>query len=63
MTEDPIVEEVHRIREAIAGRFNNDLQAIADDAKRRQAASGQETVAAPPRTTAERDGGAERKAG
>jgi hypothetical protein len=67
MTEDPIVEEVHRIREAIAGRFNNDLQAIADDAKRRQAESARDTVALPPQRMAspapDGGGGAERRAG
>lgn len=66
MTDDPIVEEVHRIREAIAGKFNNDLQAIADDARRRQCDSARDTVALPPQrvtTPAPGGGGAGRKAG
>jgi hypothetical protein len=31
MWTDPIVEELHRIREAHAARFNNDLWKIAED--------------------------------
>jgi hypothetical protein len=31
MWTDPIVEELHRVREAHAARFHNDLQAIAAD--------------------------------
>ncbi len=31
MWTDPIVEELHRLREAHAARFHNDLQAIAED--------------------------------
>jgi hypothetical protein len=53
MIQDPIVEEVHRIREAIAARFNNDLQAICDDARQRQLASGRPAVAYPPRPAEE----------
>ncbi len=49
MIQDPIVEEVHRIREATAKRFNNDLKAICDDARQRQLASGRQPVAYPPR--------------
>ena len=44
MTEDPIIEEIHRTRDAIAGKFNNDLQAIADDARRRQEESAGQTA-------------------
>ncbi|WP_295584168.1 hypothetical protein [uncultured Lamprocystis sp.] len=31
MWTDPIVEELHRVREAHAARFHNDMQAIAAD--------------------------------
>lgn len=31
MWTDPIVEELHRIREAHAARFDNDLRKIAED--------------------------------
>ena len=34
MWTDPIVEELHRIREAHAARFNHDLQAIVGDLRR-----------------------------
>ncbi len=33
MWTDPIVEELHRIREAHAARFNDDLWKIAEDLK------------------------------
>jgi hypothetical protein len=39
MTESPI-EEIHRIRREISDRFDGDIDAIAEDAARRQAASG-----------------------
>ena len=38
-TESPI-EEIHRIRREISDRFCADIAAIAEDASRRQAASG-----------------------
>jgi hypothetical protein len=34
MWTDPIVEELHRVREAHAARFGNDLRAIAADLRR-----------------------------
>ncbi len=37
MYNDPIVEEIHRIREEIAKRFNYDLNAICEDMRERQA--------------------------
>ena len=49
MKPDPIVEEVHRTRQAIAEKFDNDLAAITDDARRRQAANGKKIVQRPPR--------------
>ena len=36
---DPIIEELHAIRRDIAARFDNDVHRIAEDARRRQAAS------------------------
>ena len=42
--QDRIVEEIHKIREAIANRFGNDLHAICDDARRRQAISNRNIV-------------------
>lgn len=49
MWKDEIVEEVRRIREANAAKFNHDLKAILDDARRRQHESGRKTVSFPPR--------------
>ena len=37
---DPIVDEVHRIRDAHAARFNYDLDAIFQDIKEREKKSG-----------------------
>ena len=49
MKPDPIVEEIHRIREEYAKRFNNDLHAICEDLRARQAKSGRQVVSRPPR--------------
>jgi len=46
---DPIVEDVHAAREAIAKRFNGDLRAICQDARKRQSTSPQKTRRLPPR--------------
>ncbi|MCG8449878.1 MAG: hypothetical protein MI725_09905 [Pirellulales bacterium] len=37
---DPIVDEIHQTRREIAEKFGNDIAAIAEDARRRQAQSG-----------------------
>ena len=42
-TTDPILDEIHRTRREIADRFNGDLRAILDDARKRQAVSGRPT--------------------
>ncbi len=44
MWKDEIVEEVRRIREENAAKFNHDLKAILDDARKRQKLSGQKVV-------------------
>jgi hypothetical protein len=49
MIEDPIVAEVRRAREEIAKRFNYDLRAMVEDARKRQAESGRQVVSFPPR--------------
>ncbi len=46
---DPIIEEIHAIREAIAKTSNDDLRKIAEAARSRQAASGRKVVNLPPR--------------
>ena len=53
---DPIVDEIHAIREAMAKASNDDLRKIADAARSRQAASGRKVVKLPPRraTTAKK---------
>jgi hypothetical protein len=40
MWEDPIVEEVHRIREKLAADYNFDIKAIFADLRKRQASLG-----------------------
>jgi hypothetical protein len=49
---DPIVDEIHAIREAIAKTSNNDLRKIAEAARSRQAAGGRKVVRLPPRRAA-----------
>jgi hypothetical protein len=44
MWEDPIVAEVHRIREELAKKFNFDVIAIVADIRKRQAALGARLV-------------------
>ena len=53
MSRDPIVDEVRRIREAYAKRFNYDLSAIAEDLKRRQRERGRKTVKFAPKMVSE----------
>lgn len=36
MTEDPIIEEVRRVRHEYAARFNHDIRAMAKDLKKRE---------------------------
>lgn len=49
MWRDPIVEEVRKIREAHARKFNYDLQAIYRDIKEREKSSGREFNSLPPK--------------
>lgn len=44
MWEDPIVEEIRKVREEHAARFNYDLDAIYQDLRRIQQESGREYV-------------------
>jgi hypothetical protein len=39
-TFDPVIAEIHKIRREIAERFSGNIAAIAEDAARRQSASG-----------------------
>ncbi len=49
MWEDPILEELHRIREEHAKSFNYDFKAIFADWQKRQAASGKRLVSLQPK--------------
>jgi hypothetical protein len=52
MVDDPIIEEVRKIRDEYAKRFNYDLEAIAADLMKQQAASGRKLVSFPSRKPA-----------
>ena len=49
MPRDPIVEEVRRIREAIAGEHGYDIKAIVHALQRQEAEGGRQLVALPPK--------------
>lgn len=49
MWEDPLVEEVRKIRQAHAARFNFDLKAIYNDLKQQEKDSGRTFVSFPAR--------------
>ena len=49
MTDDPIVEEVRRVREAYAKQFQFDLRAIAADLRKKEEAHRDRLVSFPPR--------------
>ena len=47
MSRDPIVDEIRRIREEYAAKFNYDLAAICKDLREKQAQSGRKVVRLP----------------
>lgn len=49
MWRDPIVEEIRKIREEHAARFNYDIDAIVADISKRQEEGGYKVVSLPPR--------------
>ncbi len=49
MEPDPIVEEIHVIREALSRASGHDIRKIAEAAKTRQVESGRKTVRLSPR--------------
>ena len=49
MWNDPIVDEVRKVRDAHAKKFNYDLYAIVADLKKQQKAGGKKFVTLPPR--------------
>ncbi|KPQ39581.1 MAG: hypothetical protein HLUCCO16_07235 [Phormidium sp. OSCR] len=44
MYQDPIVEEIHKIREEYSQSFNHDLKALFADLQKQQAESGRKVV-------------------
>jgi hypothetical protein len=49
MSSDPIVDEIREIRERLAAEFGFDVHAIAEDARRQDAAGDRKVVRLPPR--------------
>ncbi|MCE5277375.1 MAG: hypothetical protein ABFD92_12175 [Planctomycetaceae bacterium] len=52
MTQDPIVDEVRKHRQARAARFKYDLRAMVEDARKREASGGRRIVTPPKRQKA-----------
>ncbi len=51
MLEDPIIEELHKIREEIAAESNYDLHAIVVALRQHQQAEGRAVISLPPKRT------------
>mgnify|MGYP000557267985 CR=1 FL=1 len=49
MWKDPIVEEVRKVRQALAAKFDYDVDAIWRDLREQQARSGRKIVSFPPK--------------
>ncbi|WP_295396219.1 hypothetical protein [uncultured Thiodictyon sp.] len=49
MWRDPIVDEIHKVREEYARKFDFDVGAICKDIQVKQASSGRKLVSFPPR--------------
>lgn len=49
MYQDPIIEEIHKIRDEYAERFNYDLHAMCEDLRKRQLLSLHKVVTRPSR--------------
>jgi len=47
MWQDPIIEQIHKIRQEHARKFNYDLRAIYDDLKQREKKSKQKKASLP----------------
>ncbi len=52
MWQDPIVEEIHRIRDEYAKKFDYDLHAICEDLRKKQSTSNIKVISRPPRKPA-----------
>ncbi len=53
MIEDPIIEELHKIREEIAAESNYDMHAIVVALRRRQQAENRPVISLPPKRVAD----------
>jgi hypothetical protein len=51
---DPILDELHKIREAIAAASDNDIRKIAEAARSREKEGGAEIVNLPPKLVADK---------
>lgn len=51
MANDPIIEEIHRVRDALSKAADHDIRKIAEAARARQRESGRKAVRLPPRKT------------
>jgi hypothetical protein len=49
LRKDPIIEEIHAVRESLAREADYDLERILEAARTRQAASGRQGVTLPPK--------------
>ena len=61
MSSDPILDEIHAIREEIARRHNYDLDAIVEALQKASAEAGRKVVTMPPRPVTKTE--TDRKAG
>jgi hypothetical protein len=50
MISDPIIEEIRRIRQEHARRFNYDLRAIVDDLRERERQHPERLISLPPKS-------------
>jgi len=55
MWTDPIVDEMRRIKEARAARYDYDVRAMLEALRRDEQASGQKTVSFPPKRVEQQD--------
>ncbi|MCB9766649.1 MAG: hypothetical protein H6752_00505 [Candidatus Omnitrophica bacterium] len=53
MRDDPIVEEIRKIRREHTDKFGGDLHAICEDLRHQEKESGREYVSFPPRKVSE----------
>jgi hypothetical protein len=54
MSGDTIIDEVRAIKERLAAKFNYDVRAIAEDARKRQGKDGHRVISPPPKRPAAR---------